>query len=44
MKHCEMTSYLPDLGANMPRKKLWAFETVGVGENKRIHFLIDSIL
>ena len=25
-------------------KKLWAFETVGVGERERMHFLIDSIL
>ena len=26
------------------KKKLWAFETVGVGERERMHFLIDSIL
>ena len=25
-------------------KKLWAFETVGVGERERMHFHIDSIL
>ena len=54
-----MTSYLPDLEANIPlevyrttqfnklsplEKKLWAFESGGVGEHERMHFLVYSIL